>query len=72
MLYGKGIRRTGTKRSGRGVVMDLRDVEILENRIRKAFVENDCKGVTEILNEKDTRIVLAALQDEIKKLRGMK
>jgi hypothetical protein len=52
--------------------MDLRDVEILENRIRKAFVENDCKGVTEILNEKDTRIVLAALQDEIKKLRGMK
>ena len=52
--------------------MDLRDVELLENRIRNAFVENDCKGVTEVLNENDTRIVLAALQDEIKKLRGMK
>ena len=52
--------------------MDLRDVEILENRIRKAFVENDCKGVNETLNENDTRIVLAALNDEIKKLRGMK
>ena len=52
--------------------MDLRDVEILENRIRKAFVENDCRGVNEILNEKDTRIVLAALNDEIRKLRGMK
>ena len=52
--------------------MDLRDVELLENRIRNAFVKNDCKGVTEVLNEKNTRIVLAALQDEITKLRGMK
>ena len=52
--------------------MDLRDVELLENRIRNAFVENDCKGVTEILNEQNTRIVLAALDDEIRKLRGMK
>ena len=52
--------------------MELRDVEILENRIRRDFVVGDCKGVNEVLNEKDTRIVLAALQDEIKKLRGMK
>lgn len=52
--------------------MDLREVEMLANRIRRDFVENDCKGVTEILNEENTRIVLAALDDEIRKLRGMK
>jgi len=52
--------------------MELRDVEILENRIRRDFVECDCKGVNEVLNEKDTRIVLAALNDEIGKLRGIK
>lgn len=52
--------------------MDLRDVELLENRIRRDFVECDCKGVNETLNEKDTRIILAALDDEIRKLRGMK
>ena len=52
--------------------MDLRDVELLENRIRRDFVECECKCVYETLNENDTRIVLAALQDEIKKLRGMK
>lgn len=52
--------------------MDLRDVELLANRIQRDFVENDCKGVTEVLNEKNTRIILAALDDEIRKLRGMK
>lgn len=52
--------------------MDLRDVELLENRIRRDFVECDCKGVNETLNENDTRIILSALDDEIRKLRGMK
>jgi hypothetical protein len=52
--------------------MDLREVEKLENRIRRDFIECDCRGVTETLNENDTRIVLTALNDEIRKLRGMK
>ena len=33
--------------------MELRDVELLENRIRRDFVVSDCKGVNEVLNEKE-------------------
>ena len=49
--------------------MELRDVELLDNRIRVCFRENEGRGCQVHLGRNDTLLILSLLGDEISRKR---
>ena len=49
--------------------MVLREVEILDKKIRVCFDENDCKGANVSFTASETKLILGLLDEEIHKRR---